>query len=191
MPVGRRGPLELEQQNASLRREADLILYRQGLASMTQRVGEIFVGGSYFFDLMVWRDLDIYIRAPEVTLDDFFDLGARITKHFDAWKAFFTNNRDADSPGLYWGIRLGDHRKAAWKLDIWAIDDAAFDQRIQHAQAFVDRLTPKTRAAILEIKQHYCNDPRYRDTITSASIYQAVLDHGVTTPAQFQAHLVT
>lgn len=35
---------------------------------------------------MVWRDLDLYIKAPDVSTADFFSLGTEVTERFDAWK---------------------------------------------------------------------------------------------------------
>jgi hypothetical protein len=52
----------------------------------------------------------------------------------------------------------------------------------------VERLAPDIREAILAIKHHYWNDPRYRTTITSAMIYRAVLDGGVRTVTDFEAY---
>jgi len=174
---------------AQIRREAESVLHGQGLLAMAQRLGETFVGGSYFLDLMVWRDLDLYIKAPDVSIADFFSLGADVTAHFGAWKSFFTDNRARDPRGLYWGIRLGDLREGAWKFDIWAVDAARFDDTVHQAGTFIDRLTAESRGAILQIKAKYWDDPRYRGTVTSATIYEAVLDAGVRTIAEFETYL--
>jgi hypothetical protein len=176
-------------QAALLRLEADATLEDAGLLTMARRLGATFVGGSYFYDLMTWRDLDIYINAPNAGLEDFFALGAEVAKGFHAWKAFFTDSRTADPAGLYWGIRLGDLRQGAWKFDIWAVEPDRFDRTVADARAFVDRLTPETRHAILRIKDSYWSDPRYRDTITSADIYEAVLDKGIRTVGEFETYI--
>jgi len=181
--------VHIQERAAQIRREGDTVLHERGLFAMARRLGETFVGGSYFFDLMVWRDLDLYIKAPDVSIGDFFSLGAAVTERFGAWKSFFTDNRACDPSGLYWGIRLGDLRQGAWKFDIWAVDAARFDHTVLQAHQFVDRLTADSRDAILRIKAQYWDDPRYRGTITSAAIYEAVLDSGVRTVADFETYM--
>lgn len=181
--------VQTHERAVQIRHEAETVLHGQGLLAMAQRLGETFVGGSYLLDLMVWRDLDLYIKAPDVSISDFFSLGAEVTERFGAWKSFFTDNRAGDPRGLYWGIRLGDPREGAWKFDIWAVDAARFDDVVQQAGKFVDRLTAESRDAILQIKEKYWDDPRYRGTITSATIYAAVIDSGVRTVAEFETYL--
>src|SRR3954468_6024179 len=114
--------MQIHERAAQIRKEAGTMLHGQGLLTTAQQFGETFVGGSYFLDLMVWRDLDVYIKAPDVSIADFFALGVEVTERFDAWKSFFTDNRARDPGGLYWGIRLGDLSEGAWKFDIWAVD---------------------------------------------------------------------
>jgi hypothetical protein len=60
---------------------------------------------------------------------------------------------------------------------------------VHQAGKLVDRLTAESRDAILQIKAKYWNDPRYRGTVTSAMIYEAVLDSGVRTVAEFETYL--
>ncbi|MEQ7126991.1 hypothetical protein ABN034_20950 [Actinopolymorpha sp. B11F2] len=180
--------MQIHDQAARLRREADAVLEEQGLLAIARPLGETFVGGSYFYDLMTWRDLDLYINAPDVSIEDYFAFGAKVTVRFHAWKAFFTDSR-TEGRGLYWGVRLGDTRSGAWKFDIWAVDATQFEEASAGARALVRRLTPETRDAILHIKDAYWSDPRYRDTITSASIYAAVLDDGVRTIAEFEEYV--
>ncbi|MBO2465774.1 hypothetical protein [Actinomadura violacea] len=173
-----------------VRLEADELLHARGLLALADEVGETFVGGSYHSDLMTWRDLDIYLKAPEVDVAEYFAFGGRVAQRVGARKASFRDNRDgADTglpPGLYLGLKQGDPRQGAWKFDLWAVDAATFEHIRSGAEAFVARLTPESRTAIIEIKAAYWADPRYRDTVTSAMIYEAVLAAGVSTPEQFE-----
>jgi hypothetical protein len=171
---------------AQIKREADALLYEQGLLASVQALGPTFVGGSYAYNLLCWRDLDLYVLAPDVTLGQFFALGARITHQFAAHKAFFTDNRAHAPAGLYWGIRLGDTRKGAWKFDIWALGEAEYTRTIHEAIALASQLTAQQREVIVALKLAYWNTPQYRDTITSALIYEAVVQHGVTSRDAFE-----
>lgn len=176
-------------QNTALHTEADRILQTDRLLELAQACGDVFVGGSYHSELMVWRDLDLYIGMNTDDLGVFFDLGRRIVENFYASKAFFTDARTSDPAGLYWGIRLGNLAPGAWKFDIWGVKPKALAQRRSSADAFVKRLTPATRAAILNLKTHYWADPGYRNEITSDDIYRAVLDEGVRNQSAFEALL--
>jgi hypothetical protein len=152
-------------------------------------MGEVFVGGSYYYDLMGWRDLDIYIKAPTITVAEFFRLGAEITTKFSANKSYFTDSRRQSPDGLYWGIRLGDIRAGAWKLDIWALVDADYQRHVEYAQGMVRLLTPETRNLILQIKQAYWHTAAYRDQVTSHRIYDAVLNQEVKSLEEFNLRL--
>ena len=87
--------------------------------------------------------------------------------------------------GLYWGIYLGDERKGAWKIDIWATSRADFEPSRQFSEKIQQRLTPDTRERILEIKSACWQHPDYRKTFSSADIYDAVFEHGIRTVDQF------
>jgi hypothetical protein len=179
----------LQRNSEALRVEAGSILEEGGLRALAEARGEVFVGGSFDSGLMVWRDLDVYIGMGTDNLAGFFELGRQVVETFNASKAFFTDGRTSDPTGLYWGIRLGDLRGGAWKFDIWAVTPDELARRRLAADAFVAQLTPRTRSTILALKNHYWNDPRYRSQITSDDIYNAVLDHAVTTTTEFENFL--
>lgn len=176
-----------------VRLEADELLHARGLLALANQVGETFVGGSYHSGLMTWRDLDIYLKAPGVGVAEYFAFGGRVAHLVDARKASFRDNRDGDDaevpPGLYFGLKQGDPRQGTWKLDLWAVDAVTFGRIRSEAEAFVAQLTPRSRTVIMAIKAAYWADPRYRDTVTSAMIYDAVLTAGVSTPEQFERWL--
>src|SRR5207253_4726911 len=143
----------LVERDAALRAEADRLLSGTGLKDLLSRAGVVHVGGSYALRLMTWRDLDVYLEAPGITVPQFFALGSRVAELLDPWKMFFTNNRgrlDAKyPPALYWGIRLGDIRKGAWKIDLWAMDSAACHSALENCDRVAARLTPESRQMIL------------------------------------------
>lgn len=173
----------LLQYDRTLRAEADALLYAQGLHPLVSEYGSVHVSGSYALQLMTWRDLDLYLEAPQLTVEQFFGLGGRVASLLAAWKMFFTNHRRQPSSeglhGLYWGIRLGDVTAGAWKIDLWALDTPTCQERLAHTQRIAGRLTPDSRTTILALKAQLWNHPAYRDTITSQDIYEAVLDAGV------------
>jgi hypothetical protein len=138
-----------------------------------------FIGGSYSYDLMCWRDLDIYILDSEHDLKLCFDVAYEVTRRLDANKSRFTNNVGGEPDGLYWGIKLGDILQGAWKLDMWFLDQHGFDDHVAYTARMNERLTADSRAQILSIKEAYWQRPEYRDTVTGDLIYRAVLDNSV------------
>ena len=176
--------------NEQLKNEAALLIQECRLSELLFVYPSWFIGGSYSYDLMCWRDLDIYVLDPEHDLKQCFAVGYGLSERLGAWKARFTNNVGkavADEPnGFYWGIKLGDVRQGAWKLDVWFLDQAGYRQHTDYAARLRERLTTETRAVILKIKEEYWRRPEYRDTVTGDMIYRAVLDHDVKDVGAFE-----
>jgi hypothetical protein len=172
--------------NAELKKEADLLILQCGLADLLAAYSGWFIGGSYSYDLMCWRDLDLYVLDPAHDLKQCFAVGYELTQKLAAKKSFFTDNVGGQPSGLYWGIRLGDTRRGAWKLDVWFLDEKGYQQHLAYSSAMRERLTAESRTSILTIKEAYWQRAAYRDTITSDMIYRAVLDYGVSTVSDFE-----
>jgi hypothetical protein len=172
---------------AGLRAEATEIL-DGGLGDVLRSYGDVVVHGSYALDLMVWRDLDIYLVAPDIELSLFFELGGRLATLLDAHRMHFRNERAAansDLPaGLYWGMYLKE-----WKIDIWNVSEAEAARLLAYQESVARELTPEARRIILEIKAAMYRDARYRKEFGAKHIYDAVLHGGVTDVEGFAAHI--
>lgn len=175
--------------NRELKAEADLLIQECRLAELLAAYARWFIGGSYGYDLMCWRDLDIYVFDPQHDLERCFDVACQLTRRLAAQKSRFTNNVGGEPNGLYWGIKLGNERQGAWKLDVWFLDDLSYKQHADYVARMRARLTAEHRSSILEIKEAYWRRPEYRDTITSDLIYRAVLDSGVRNLGDFESFL--
>lgn len=112
-------------------------------------------------------------------------------------KLNYDNQTGAFNPGFpcegyYWGVHYEAQAGVAWKLDVWFWPRSAPSEDIQHAQDLQRRLTPETRQAILWIKNaHHRQQLFSGDRVSSVDIYDAVLNHGVRTPAAFGAYLAS
>jgi hypothetical protein len=173
-------------QNKSLKTEADLMIRECGLTELLAHYSQWFIGGSYSYDLMAWRDLDVYVLDAQHDLESSFNVAYSLTQRLAAKKSRFTNNVGNEPNGLYWGIALGDTRNGAWKLDLWFLDQASYQQHADYSAAMRKRLTAESRSVILEIKKAYWRRREYRDSITADLIYRAVLDHNVFTVSDFE-----
>jgi hypothetical protein len=187
-------PGELLALDKAIRGEADEILWKRGLHRLLVQYGEVHPTGSYALRLMVWRDLDLYLVAPGITVDAFFRLGHRIAELLDAPRMHYRDERIGRTPslprdGLYWGIYLGDERAGAWKIDLWTLDEVEHG-RLQASQDLIEaRLDSEARRRILHIKSAVWMRPGYRFHYSSQDIYRAVLDHGVAGVEAFDDYL--
>lgn len=176
-------------ENEDLKAEADRLLSLCDMQGLLSSYPAWFVGGSYYYDLMCWHDLDIYVLDPLTDLRKCFEIGYKLTERLDAKKSFFTNNMGTFPNGFYWGLKLGDIRRGAWKLDVWFLDDTDFRRHEAYCANMLIKPSMKQRASIIAIKNSYWKRPEYRDTVTSNMIYTAVLDHNVKTIDEFEEYL--
>ena len=142
---------------------------------------------------MTWRDLDIYLETDHITETDFFFLGGKIATTLNPVKMSFRNETIAKTKGvqhgLYWGVYLGDERNGAWKIDIWAVTTDECESLLEYSKQIKRKLTPINSLQILDIKSQCWKNPAYRRSFTSADIYHAVLDKGITDMNGFQEYL--
>jgi len=179
--------------NEQIRREADDILDARGLRKILSDYGVVHPTGSYSLGLMTWRDLDIYLETDDLNETRFFDLGNQINSVLKAVKMSFRNERIAKTKGLpvglYWGIYLGDERKGAWKIDVWALGKEECKARLKFCNDLAAKISADARIKILEIKSHCWTDPHYRKFYTSNDIYTAVLDNQAHDLGSFKIYL--
>ncbi len=184
---------DLDQRDQAIRKEADELLGPKGLRSLLEDNGTPHVTGSYALHLMTWRDLDIYLEAPNLSEESFFRLGGRIASCLAPVRMSFRNERINRTPnlplGLYWGVYLGDERKGAWKIDIWAVGTQECKRQLDFNQRLAAALTSSFRSKILSIKQACWKDPGYRKTYTSQDIYRAVMEQGIEDVDSFKDHM--
>ena len=186
---------ELDRINNLIRKEADNILYEKGLLSILKRFGTPHITGSYVLNLMTWRDLDIYLETENITEENFFKLGAEVNEMFNPVKMSYRNERITKTKGLpvglYWGIYLGNERKGAWKIDLWAVDKNECGQRLKFCDEIEAKLTPSSREIILAIKSECWQDPDYRRLYSSQDIYEAVFSGQAKNIHEFKEFLKT
>ena len=138
--------------NEELKSEADSLILRCKLPELLEVYPTWFIGGSYSYDLMCWRDLDIYILDAQHDLKRCFEIGYELTNRLSATKSRFTNNVGGEPSGFYWGIKLGDVLRGAWKLDVWFLDQAGYELHGTYCSDMRERLTAESRLLILAIK---------------------------------------
>ena len=188
------GDDESERRQEVLQREANRVRIDLDLDRLCTNLGEVHLVGGAALGLVVRRDLDITVVCPTLDVAALFDIGRDLVRHPRVRQLQFRDdtgawNVDLTYPdGVYWGIdyRDGDRR---WNVDLWFVDDPARQPDLGHVAVLRRRLDRQTRRAILSIKDARMQRGEYGTTVRGYDIYTAVLDAGVRSPAQFEAHL--
>src|SRR4030067_1845380 len=107
---------------AKLRQEADDVLEQIGLHEILSPYGKVFPSGSYFLDVMVYPDIDLYIT--KVSLEQLFEIGAQIANCELVTQVVCEKSDDPVHlpDGLYLKPRVnhGDWGRPG-KIDIWSL----------------------------------------------------------------------
>ena len=85
----------------ALRCEADHILDERGFLPLLHRFGTPRVHGSYSFQLMTWRDLDVYLVADDLSVPAFFTLGSDIATGLAPMRMRFRNEGELRRPDCH------------------------------------------------------------------------------------------
>jgi hypothetical protein len=186
----------LHRQNA-LQAEAERVLAALDIVAMLEPAGPVVFNGSYVTGLMVWRDLDVSVTAPDLTSRQAYEMMLPLLTHPDIRLVRYLNQAGAQHPM----DRPEDNRyffASYVRVDgeEWKIDVSFWVSRLPRAERLppervVRGLTDETRLAILWIKDIWHRRPEYMVTVSSADIYDAVLDAGVRTPDEFKAYLAS
>jgi hypothetical protein len=151
--------------------------------------------GSSALGLMVRRDIDI-TTVGDLDVERIFALGQRLATHPRVWRITFRNdtgnwNKSTDYvDGLYWLVEYVDEAGDPWTLDLWFLAEGTTQFDLEHMKTLPQRLTTEARTAILRIKadRQAQNTQAASPPMPSFEIYEAVLDHGVRTPAEFERY---
>jgi len=186
----------LLHRQAALQAEATAVLTELDLIDRLSHVGSVRQIGSSTLGLMVWRDIDLSVSG--LTPEQAIDALRPVFVHPRVTQVRYLNEAGVYNPTgaalyerAYFQIFLDPGAGGeAWKLDLsfW-LAEGLHPEPIHDAIA--RQVTSETRLAILWIKDRWCRLPSYHHGVSSLDIYEAVLQHGVRTPAQFNHYLLT
>lgn len=176
-----------------LEQRAQQVRDHLGLTTALPRIGQATLTGSAALRVMVARDIDLTVAVDDLErrLPDVAELGGRLARRPDVRVVTFRNdtgrwNTDANYPdGLYLFVECADDLGDTWTLDIWFVDEPDRQPDLQHLETLRPRIDPDHQAAILAIKRATGGRRPDGTRLPSFEIYQAVLDRGVRTPAEF------
>lgn len=196
------------ERQEKLQTEAREILDDKGLIQACEPFGEVFVGGSVQSELMVWRDIDVYIGVTgEFDIDAPLAINEFLIKSLGVTSSQFADTRanvgvnpsgmvgkqPKDSRkglrGFYVGGAAGALKMGGWKFDIWFVDQSMFETVRQDSERLATRLTEEERLAILRLKEPFrANGTFLGGYVKSVMVYESVLNGGVRSVEEFEAY---
>lgn len=179
--------IELFERQLQLQSEAAGVIMDLKLYDILKRAGVPNPVGSLATGLMVRRDIDFTVVCDRLDIGVVTDIAASLATHPNVRSIEFRNDTglwNQDESGYPDGLFLGIEYVAEerWELDIWFVDEPDRQPDLAHVSELSKRLTEAHREAILTIKRERHGRPGY----SSHRIYRAVLDHGVTSLAEYE-----
>jgi hypothetical protein len=186
----------LLRRQEALQAEAHQLIERLDLLTLLSRAGTPQQIGSSVSGLMVCRDLDFNVVCSQRRLRRVVETMQPLLANPHVTKLLYTNESQGHTPPelqgderyyfvTYYETEVGHE----WKIDIsfWLSDTPR--PQLTHLQYLAEHLTDETRLAILWIKDVWHHFPSYPYQVGGMDIYDAVLEHGVRTPAEFRPYL--
>ncbi len=182
----------LERQEA-LQAEAQSVLAELDLYRLLSVAGSVRQIGSSALGLMVWRDIDLAVSCPDLNIEQAFDVMRPLFTHVGVKQVRYLNESGNFKPDgmderYFFMIFYEFHEQVEWKIDISFWPGEGIHPEPVH-EAIEKQLTAETRLAIVWIKDVWFQLPTYRNSVYSTDIYEAILQHGVRTPAEFERYL--
>jgi len=176
----------------SLRHEADVVMSLIHLNDILHPYGTIFPSGSYFLDVMVYPDIDLYL--PQLSLQQLFTIAAQLASCEQVIQVVFERSDDPLRlpEGLYLKLRIkyGDWGRP-WKIDMWSLPESAVEERMAEMDHFNHGMTPTLREQIIRYKLSILTSQKRTPMYSGYSIYKAFVDEGLTDEASVTDYLIT
>ncbi len=179
----------LEAQN-QLKLEADQLLKQTNIENILSKCGDLIFEGSYVYELLVDRDVDISIIVEDSLLE--YNNRSKIIEklllieNIRAIEMSDLHNfsREGRKPidGIWFGLKIiSKQTNQEWNFDLWfltkeARKQAILDQNNAEINQKLQNLTLEQRKRILELKTKALESGEKQKGRTSFEIYQKVLN---------------
>jgi hypothetical protein len=176
---------------ARLRAGADELLRSTGLLSLVGHYGQTCATGSYAYDLMTWRDIDLCVATEDLSVGTMFRLGAALAALPHVGSMYYRNEFVMQTQGnplaVFWCVDFYLPEQEKWKVDLLFAGAEEVGRVLLPGRQLQERLTPEAREAILHIKAVLCRRPAYRQEYGSQAVYRAVTEGNVRTVEEWEA----
>lgn len=187
---------QLLQRQAMLQNEAQTVVKELDLVPLLSNAGTVRLHGSSVLGLMTWRDIDISVSSPRLSIERAYEAMVPLLTHPHVKQVRYLNESGSFNPtGLprderyFFMVMYDSGAESNWKIDIsfW-LEEGVRSEPIH--DMIEQKLTPETCLIILRIKEVWWRQPSYRQEVSSVDIYDAVLQHGIRTLEEFDHYLI-
>jgi hypothetical protein len=191
---------DILQRQTALQAEANSIVEKLDLQRLLGTAGNPVRVGSSALGVMVRRDIDITTvcaRLDAATRRKIAEIAAELmldqrigAVRYRNDTGFWNVEPHAYPDGLYLAVTYRSEQDKDWNLDLWFVDEPERQPDIAHLKTLLPRLTDAIRETIVTIKAELAaNAPAGGRPVSSALVYEAVVDGNVTTAAGFATWL--
>lgn len=183
---------ELLKQQSILQADASQILEILSLEVLFKDFGTLVIGGSYVTGLMTWPDIDVAIlQEDKPKRSQMHEIVRLLFKNDIITGVNVMDNTSLLNPhhpnGIYCGIKCYFNDKK-WKIDLWFVKDGT-PVGLEDVKMIKKELNEEKKITILRIKYAIFDNPKYKKSIFSTDIYEAVIHQGVTNLDEFKDFL--
>lgn len=180
---------DLVERASRLKQEASFVLEEVGLYDILSSYGQVVPTGSYFLDLMMYPDIDVYL--PPISIAEIFEIGGRLANAGRVYEVVFAKSRLQELPGsLYLKARIeyGDWGRP-WKIDIWSIENEIIESKMVDLQRFKEKMDPQLREQILRYKYSILTEEGRTPMYSGYFVCKAFIDNGMSDPQDVTRYL--
>ncbi len=174
---------------SKLKIEAAEILKKTKIMEILSCFGNVLLTGSYSYDLMTWRDIDLCLAVEKPTPKLMLKIGTKLLNNKNVATMYYRNEYVLGTPGnpkaIFWCIELKDKKRKRWKIDILVSEKKTVEKVIKPGILLRKKLTPELRGKILALKGILSQKKGYRSTFRSTDIYKAVIDDNVSSISEW------
>ncbi|MDQ2973434.1 MAG: hypothetical protein M3Q79_03050 [bacterium] len=180
---------EARNHSLKIKQEAEELLKATYLQKLLEEYGEVNLGGSFAYNLMVDRDLDFGVAVKEITPEIRAKIASTFTSQSWAYGINMTDRVNFEplsnlgAPrGLYLGLTI-PFPKERWNIDVWfTVGNDLPEDKIGQ---MISSATQNQKDTMLQIKYELMRNGKKEKGITSAEVYTAVLNEDIQTTEQF------
>ncbi len=181
---------DLLERAGKLQVEAGEVMKTIKLMESLQPYGEVVFTGSYFLDVMVYPDLDLYV--PMTSIENIFTAAGQMASSTRVERVNYENEDHPTIPGgIFLNLRVNFGAWGRpWKVDIWWLDENVIQEKMNSMHHFKKMITPDLRELIIHYKNSLINSAGRTPQYSGYFVYKAFLDEGLRDPAEITTYLV-
>jgi len=166
-----------------LKEEASKLLEDLNIVEVLSHHGDVHLTGSYQYDLMTKRDIDICVGIEDPSVDVAFAMGKEMSMLAWVGSMYFRNEYVLKTPGnplaMFWCVDIVPPGAGKWKVDVLLSSPAEVNRVLSAGERLLRGLDEEKRECILRIKAPLSATKEYGVTFRSTDIYEAVMKGGV------------